>query len=304
MANFSNFDVSDDTIFVQGLPEDTTDDQLAEFFGQIGIIKFDKKNNCKKIWIYKDKTTGKGKGEATITFDDPPTATSAINWFNGKSSEISIYGKFSILVTVSNSSIFFNSKLSGKEFRGSTLVIELAQRKPAPQFNRGGGRGGGGGGPRGGRAGFESRGPRDDRGGGGGGGGSGGAGAGRNRFDSRGPRDDRGGGGASGGRPGAGSGRPGDWLCPSCNNNNFAYRHECNRCRTQKPASAGGDSGGSHNGGIRGRRQGEKTWTNYGWKSRDSDRGRDRDRSRDRSRDRDRDRERDRDRDRHRERQR
>lgn len=78
------YDVVNDTIFVSGLPEDTTDEQLAEHFGQIGIIKYDKKNDCKKIWIYKDKTTGKGKGEATITYDDPPTATSAINWFDGK----------------------------------------------------------------------------------------------------------------------------------------------------------------------------------------------------------------------------
>lgn len=76
--------VSEDTIFVTGLPEDTTEDQLAEFFGQIGIIKFDKKNDCQKIWIYKDKATGKGKGEATITYADPPTATSAITWFDGE----------------------------------------------------------------------------------------------------------------------------------------------------------------------------------------------------------------------------
>jgi RNA recognition motif-containing protein len=78
------YDVCSDTIFVTGLPEDTTSEQLAEYFGQIGIIKFDKKNDCKKIWIYKDKATGKGKGEATITYDDPPTATSAIQWFDGK----------------------------------------------------------------------------------------------------------------------------------------------------------------------------------------------------------------------------
>lgn len=85
MANYTNFEmVSEDTIFVTGLPEDTTESQLSEFFGQIGIIKYDKKNECPKIWIYKDKATGKGKGEATITYDDPPTATSAISWFNGK----------------------------------------------------------------------------------------------------------------------------------------------------------------------------------------------------------------------------
>lgn len=84
MASYNNYEVPNDTIFVTGLPEDTTDEQLAEFFGQIGIIKYDKKNERPKIWIYKDKTTGKGKGEATITYDDPPTATSAITWFDGK----------------------------------------------------------------------------------------------------------------------------------------------------------------------------------------------------------------------------
>lgn len=77
-------DVPNDTIFVSGFPEETTEAQLAEHFGQIGIIKTDRKNQCPKIWIYKDKTTGRGKGEATITYDDPPTATSAISWFSGK----------------------------------------------------------------------------------------------------------------------------------------------------------------------------------------------------------------------------
>lgn len=43
----------------------------------------DKKTGKRRIWIYKDKITGKGKGEATITYDDPPTASSAINWFGG-----------------------------------------------------------------------------------------------------------------------------------------------------------------------------------------------------------------------------
>lgn len=83
MSSYGNFGVFEDTIFVTGLPEEATEKQLSEYFGQIGVIKFDKKNNCPKIWIYKDKTSGKGKGEATITYDDPPSATSAISWFNG-----------------------------------------------------------------------------------------------------------------------------------------------------------------------------------------------------------------------------
>ena len=29
-------------------------------------------------------------------------------------------------------------------------------------------------------------------------------------------------------------GRPGDWYCAYCNNLNFAFRNECNRCRLSK----------------------------------------------------------------------
>lgn len=137
-------------------------------------------------------------------------------------------------------------------------------------------------------------------------------------YDQRSARDDRGG-GSGGGRPSAGSGRPGDWLCPSCNNNNFAYRHECNRCRTQKPVGSGGDSGGSHNGGRYqedaprsgghyGARGGSSNYRHNDLRDRGSGGGsRDRNRERsdrdygDRDRDRDRDRgDRERDRDRNR----
>uniref|UniRef100_A0ABK9MIT2 RNA-binding protein cabeza n=2 Tax=Glossina morsitans morsitans TaxID=37546 RepID=A0ABK9MIT2_GLOMM len=36
----------------------------------------------------------------------------------------------------------------------------------------------------------------------------------------------------------------GDWKCSSCNNTNFAWRNECNRCKTPK-----GDDGGNNRGG-------------------------------------------------------
>lgn len=46
--------------------------------------------------------------------------------------------------------------------------------------------------------------------------------------------------------PGAGQSsvgkmRPGDWLCPACNNHNYASRAKCNRCQASKPESAGGE---------------------------------------------------------------
>ncbi|CAN0043551.1 unnamed protein product, partial [Hapterophycus canaliculatus] len=32
--------------------------------------------------------------------------------------------------------------------------------------------------------------------------------------------------------------------CPSCGNNCFAFRNECNRCQTPKPTGGGGGGGG------------------------------------------------------------
>ena len=29
--------------------------------------------------------------------------------------------------------------------------------------------------------------------------------------------------------------RPGDWMCPSCNNHNYADKVRCNRCKMPKP---------------------------------------------------------------------
>ena len=39
-------------------------------------------------------------------------------------------------------------------------------------------------------------------------------------------------------------GRLGDWKCPSCKNNNFAFRSDCNRCNLPKPGDAGDGFGG------------------------------------------------------------
>ena len=106
----------------------------------------DKNTRKPKIWIYRDKMTGEGKGEATLTYEDPPTAKSAISWFNGK-------------------------ELPGT---GKILSIEFAQRKTPMGGVGGGSRGSRGGFDRGGRGGFD-RGGRGgfDRGGRGGGSGPG-----------------------------------------------------------------------------------------------------------------------------------
>lgn len=48
------------------------------------VLKVNKKTGQPMINIYSDKATGRPKGEATVSFDDPPSAKAAIDWFDGK----------------------------------------------------------------------------------------------------------------------------------------------------------------------------------------------------------------------------
>ncbi|XP_072273211.1 RNA-binding protein FUS isoform X6 [Pyxicephalus adspersus] len=126
------------TIFVQGLGENVTVESVADYFKQIGIIKTNKKTGQPMINLYTDRETGKLKGEATVSFDDPPSAKAAIDWFDGK------------------------------EFSGNPIKVSFATRR-ADFTSRGGGnsRGRGRGGPMG-RGGFGGpSGGSSNRGGGG-----------------------------------------------------------------------------------------------------------------------------------------
>ncbi|CAB4056144.1 TLS [Lepeophtheirus salmonis] len=185
---------SENQIFISGLPKDLVEDDIAQFFGSIGVIKNDKRSGKQKIWIYKDQN-GEQKGEATVTYDDPSAAHKA----------------------------------------------PLAAPPPGGYGTRGGG--GGGGPPRGRGGGFGRGGPR----GGGGRGGGGGFGfGGGDRGGSRGGGgQSHGGNGDRGGQQANFSSRPGDWTCPNatCGNTNFAWRNECNKCRSAKPEGAGGGGG-------------------------------------------------------------
>ncbi|XP_065137870.1 TATA-binding protein-associated factor 2N isoform X9 [Paramisgurnus dabryanus] len=126
------------TIFVQGLGDDVTPQEVGDYFKQIGIIKLNKKTGQPMINLYTDKATGRLKGEATVSFDDPPSAKAAIDWFDGK------------------------------DFNGRPIKVSFATRR-AEFSQRGGGGGGGGGGGRGrggggfrGRGGFGGGGPSFD----------------------------------------------------------------------------------------------------------------------------------------------
>lgn len=84
LGGASEVTTQDDTIFVSGMDPEITENDINDHFGSIGIIKKDRRTQKPKIWIYRNKETGAGKGECTITYDDPSAASSAIDWFDGK----------------------------------------------------------------------------------------------------------------------------------------------------------------------------------------------------------------------------
>ena len=84
-ADTMSFEEPDtDCVYISGLPQHVTEEDLAQHFGSIGIIKQDKKLKKPKIWLYRDKASGTLKGDGTVTYEDPFSAGSAVQWFHGK----------------------------------------------------------------------------------------------------------------------------------------------------------------------------------------------------------------------------
>uniref|UniRef100_A0A8C5QEV7 FUS RNA binding protein n=1 Tax=Leptobrachium leishanense TaxID=445787 RepID=A0A8C5QEV7_9ANUR len=131
------------TIFVQGLGENVTVESVAEYFKQIGIIKTNKKTNLPMINLYTDRETGKLKGEATVSFDDPPSAKAAIDWFDGKE-----FSGNPIKVSFATRRADFNSRGGGVDGRargrGGPMGRGGFGGPPGPAGGRGGSGGAGG----------------------------------------------------------------------------------------------------------------------------------------------------------------
>ncbi|EDV43245.2 uncharacterized protein Dana_GF18392 [Drosophila ananassae] len=75
--------IQPDTVFVLGMRLNVTKNDIIMFFGKLGLIKMDESTSKPKIFVYKNKLTGRSKGEATITYVSPYSAQAAIACLNG-----------------------------------------------------------------------------------------------------------------------------------------------------------------------------------------------------------------------------
>lgn len=112
--------MSGDTIYVAGLPPEVTEQEIAEYFGQAGVVRTDKQTGLPLVWIYKDIKTGLPKGDAIVSFEDTYTAAAAIQWFHQKP----MRGLFHFTTGVSkNCRIHYSCQLCGIGFYGALCAI-------------------------------------------------------------------------------------------------------------------------------------------------------------------------------------